>query len=173
MRGVPSAVKIRPDTAVRFPELGGIDGIAGVDRPYLLSEAELAAAARFERTAADVDLALTPAQLATRFGVDRVAEAPLGAFVFPQVSADVRRWEVQPLPVDEVVAALAGSLFGGRRQPGIATLFEAFAGGAHTPTAAQLDAAARAAPGYRLLLGPDVYDDGDLAAWMLGSGLTG
>jgi hypothetical protein len=173
LRGVPSAVKIRPDTAVRFPELGEV---AGVDRPYLLSEAELTAAelaaARSACTAADVDLALTPAQVATRFGVDRVAEAPLGAFVFPQVRADVRGWDVQPLSTDEVVAVLVGSLFGGRRQPNRATLFEALAGGAHTPTAEQIEAAARAAPGYRILLGPDAYDDDDLAEWILGSELA-
>jgi hypothetical protein len=168
VRGVPSAVKIRPETAARFPELCG-GGIAGVHRPYLLSEAELATA---ERAATDDDLAFTPAQVATRLGIERVAEAPLGAFVFPQVTPDVQRWDAQRLSADEVVAALRDCVYGGRRTPGTSTLFEAVAGGAHAPTAEQVDTVAHAAPGFRILLGPDAYDDAELAARLLDSGFT-
>jgi hypothetical protein len=170
VRGVPSAVKLRPDTAVRLP---GLSAIAGVQRPYLLSRGELAVAERTADTNDDLDLAWTPAQIATILGVDRVAEAPLGAFVFPQLRPDTRSWEVQALSIDELMAALTGSLYGGARPPGRPTIFEARAGGAHTPTTAQIEAAARAAPGYQLLLGPDAYDNGKLAAWILGSGLAG
>ena len=162
VRGVPSAVKLRPETVDRFPELGAI---ADVDRPYLLSEAELAVAAR--AIVSDADLAVTPAQLARRLGVDRVAEAPLGAFVFPHVRPDVRGWDAQLLSADEVIAALADSLYGGRRAPGTTTLFEALGGGTHTATTAQLEHTARTAPAYRVLLGPDAYDDDGLAAWIL------
>src|SRR4051794_21903355 len=169
VRGVPSAVKIRPETAVRFPELGGL---ARVDRPYLLSERELAAVEDCTRVPVEVELALTPAQVAMRLRVDRVAEAPLGAFVFPQVRTDVRGWDVQRLSEDETVVALTGCVYGGRRRPGTATLFERLVGGARSPTAAQIDDAARAAPGYRILLGPDAYDGGALADSLLGSGFT-
>jgi len=170
VQGVPSAVKLRTDTATRLP---GLRAIAGVKRPSLLSEDELARAERTGDTDDDLDLAWTPAQIATILGVDRVAEAPLGAFVFPQLRADARSWEVQTLSIDELVVALTGSLYGGARLSGTATLFEALAGGAHTPRGAQIEAAARSAPGYRLLLGSDAYDDGKLAAWILGSGLAG
>jgi hypothetical protein len=164
VRGVPSAVKIRPETADRFPELAAI---TPVDRPYLLAEAELDDAPRALCAADAMDLAVTPAQLATRLGVDRVAEAPLGAFLFPEVRADVRGWDAQLLPRDEVITALTGSVYGGRRVPGSTTLFEALAGGTHTATAPPIETAAHAAPGYRILLGPDAYDDGGLAAWIL------
>jgi hypothetical protein len=166
VRGVPSAVKVRPDTVARFPEL---IALAGAPRPYLLSEAELAAADRAAGELTEFDLAFTPAQVASRLGVERVAEGPLGAFVFPQLRADVRRWDVQRLSTDELVEALTGSVYGGRRRPGSATLFETLEGGAHVPTAEQIEAAAEAAAGYRILLGPDAYDD-DLAACVLGLG---
>lgn len=171
--GVPSAVKIRPDAAPRYPELLGI---SAVGRPYLLSEAELAVAERACGPATEFDLAFTPVQVATRLAadhvVDRAAEAPLYAFVFPRVSADVQGWEVEPLSTGEIATALAGCVYGGGRPPGRATPFEALAGGAHMPTAEQIAAAARNAPGYRILLGPTAYDDPDLAAWVLGSAIA-
>ena len=169
VRGVPSAVKLRPDTVVRFPELGHL---ASVDRPYLLSEAEFAEAERSTRTPTEFDLAFTPAQVAHRLGVDRVSDAPLGAYVFPEIRADVQGWDALRLPTDEVAAALASSVYGGRRQSGTTTLFEAIEGGAVSPTTEQIEDAARRAPGYRIVLGPDAYEDGELAAWILGSGPT-
>jgi hypothetical protein len=167
VRGVPSAVKVRPDTVARFPELSAL---AGAPRPYLLSETELATADRAAEEATEFHLAFTPAQVATRLGVERIAEGPLGAFAFPRVRADVRGWDVQRLSTDELVEALASSVYGGPRRLGTATLFETHEGGAHVPTAAQIEAAAGAAPGYRILLGPDAYDD-DLAACVLDLGL--
>jgi hypothetical protein len=165
VRGVPSAVKIRPETAVRVPELAAL---AAVDRPYLLSEREVAAAPRVACVEPDADLALTPAQLATRLGVARVAEAPFGFVVFPEVRTDVRGWDAQLLSLDEAVSALADSVFGGRRARSTTTLFEALEGGAHWPSVEHLGAAASTAPAYRVLLGADAYDDDRLAAWMLG-----
>ena len=169
VRGVPSAVKIRPETVARFPALGEL---AAVHRPYLLSEAEIAVAKLATGVDVDADLALTPAQLSSRLGVGRVAEAPLGAFVFPQVRADVRGWDAQLLSADEVIAGLTDSVYGGRRAPGTTTLFEALEGGAHTPAIEQIAIAAGAAPGYRVLLGADVYDDDGLAGWMLDRGFV-
>lgn len=180
IRGMPTAVKIRPPTLAQFPEL--CRGLGAVERPYLYSLSELAGVERAagpvgldersppERAAAhpaSAELALSPIQLLRRLEVEPLAVAPLGAIVFPRVCPDRKEWAVEPIDAAEVSEQIWSNLYGnpsGRRLP---TLFEELDGGASFPSRDQVDRLARTAPGYRVLLGRDAYGSGELGARLL------
>jgi hypothetical protein len=155
VRGMPTAVKVRPPTLAEFPELRR--GLPPVERPYLHTLDELAAAKAGAASPEVVEFALSPAQLAHQLGVERCGAAPLGAIVFPDVRADMAGWRAERLTSDEVGRRLFANLYGGAFAGRGATVFEAVDGGRSAPSPALADALARAVPGYRLGLGRGVY----------------
>jgi hypothetical protein len=160
VRGVPTAVKIRAPTMAEFPEVGR--GLPGVERPYLYTLGELAAATEAPRSAPD-ELTLSPAQLLHQFGVQAVDAAPLGAVVFPHVRVDADGWALERLDTQQVDAALWANLYGSPVDRAAATIFEDVEGGPTPPSRQMAQALSAAAPGYRLVLGRDAYADPELA----------
>jgi hypothetical protein len=155
VRGVPTTVTIRPPTAAAFPEL--IRGRAAVERPYLHTLDELAHVAPAPTQVAPADLSLTLAQLMDRLAVTPCATAPLGAVVFPEIRADATGWTVADLAPREIAAGLRSNLYGSRLGRRPSTVFEDLAGGFVAPAPDAIDTLATAAPGYRVILGPDAY----------------
>jgi hypothetical protein len=161
VRGIPVAVKIQPATLAHLPELGR--NLAGVERPFLRSLAELSRETGPD-VPRDVELALSPAQLASRLGVEPLGLAPLGALVFPEIRADRRGFGVEQLDTTGVRERLAASLYGvaaGRTEP---TIFEKLDGGLRPPPTDLADALCEAVPGYRVVVGVDAYAATDSGA---------
>lgn len=155
--GMPTAVKIRPLTLARFPELQR--GLPPVARPYLYSAAELAGTGGEEESADGVDFALTPNQIALRLGAATRAQAPLGAIVFPEVCEDEAKWTIDAIEPAEATTRIRRNLYGaaaGERPP---TVFEELGDGQHDAPPSLVDALATAIPCYRLRLGRAAYDD--------------
>ncbi|HXQ21862.1 MAG TPA: hypothetical protein VN812_09310 [Candidatus Acidoferrales bacterium] len=163
--GMPTAVKIRPQTLTEFPELHR--GLPPVARPYLYTLAELETASPSEERPDAVDFALTPNQLALRLGADTHGAAPLGAIVFPQVCDDEATWAVEPLPTEDVVAGVYANLYGAASGGRPATFFEELGGGQRRPSRRLVAAIAAAVAGYRVRLGRDAYADGTLGKRLL------
>jgi hypothetical protein len=154
LRGIPVAVKIQPATLAHLPELGR--NLAGVERPFLRSLTELARATGPDASP-HLELALSPAQLARRLGVDALGLAPLGALVFPEIRADRRGFGVERLDAAGVRERLAAGLYGaaaGRTEP---TIFEELDGGLRPPPTDLADALSEAVPGYRVVVGAGAY----------------
>jgi hypothetical protein len=155
-RGVPTAVRIRPGTLIDSPELRR--GLAGVERPYLHTIAEL------ERgdsdSPADAELALSPAEVARRLGVERSAAAPLGALVFPEVDTNANGVALTRLGPEEVRDLLLANRYGLVSARDSATVFEELEGGPRGAPAELAQALAEAVPGFRAVLGRDAYAPG-------------
>ncbi len=165
VRGVPTAVKIRPPTLAAFPELRR--GLPNVERPYLYTLDDLAKTATREELAESAEFALSPAQLAHQLQVERLDSAPLGAIVFPWIRTDVDGWGIERLDPKEVSAGIWANLYGsrsGRRTP---TLFEDLGGGPSVPSRSLADGLSEAAPGYRIVLGRGAYGEPDFARRLL------
>ena len=163
VRGMPTAVKIRPDTLAEFPEL--TRGLSGVTRPYLYSLDELAAMPGKDGGRLDEDFALSPAQFARRLQVDPAASAPLGAIVFPSIDTGLDGWTVERLHPREVSEAIRANRYGppGQRT---ATIFEDLIGDA-SPSPRLPESIAESIPGYRVLLGRNAYGQPDFASRFL------
>jgi len=155
VRGMPTAVKVRPPTLAEFPELRR--GLPPVERPYLHTLDELATAEAGAASPEGAEFALSPAQLARQLGVERCGAAPLSAIVFPDVRAAMAGWRAERLAPDEVGRRLLANLYGGASAGRAATVFEDVDGGRSAPSRDLAGALARAVPGYRLLLGRGVY----------------
>jgi hypothetical protein len=160
--GMPTAVKVRPPTMTRFPEL--CRGLPPVARPYLYSRTELDNAEPSEEPVGSVDFALTPNQIGSRLGAESHAAATLGAMVFPQVCDDEPVWSVERLTPDEVVAAVLTNLYGAATGERPATFFERFGGGRRHVSHALVTKIAAGVAGYRVRLGRDAYAGGALGA---------
>jgi hypothetical protein len=154
-RGMPTAVKVRPPTLAEFPELRR--GLPAVDRPYLHALGELVSARPGDAAPEAVELALSPAQVARQLGVERHGAAPLGAIVFPEVETGGTGWAADRLLPEETGHRLLGNLYGGSPDRRGATVFEDLDGGRAFPRQALADEIARAAPGFRLAMGPRAY----------------
>lgn len=160
VRGMPTAVKLRPDTLGDYPELS--QGLAGVARPYLHTLRELTACTGQAAEPAADFFALSPAQFADRLGVKAQAAAPLAAIVLPWVDRDAGGWSVERLPPHEVSRALQASRYG---QSGLRTrtVIEEQVGPAQATDGLD-DALAASVPAYRVRLGNRVYREPDFAA---------
>jgi hypothetical protein len=154
LRGIPVAVKIQPATLAHLPELGR--NLSGVERPFLRSLAEIAGETGPD-AAPDLELALSPAQLARRLGVEPLGFAPLGALVFPEIRADRRGFGVERLDAAGVRERLAASLYGAAARRAEPTVFEELDGGLRPPPTDLADALSEVAPGYRVVVGVDAY----------------
>lgn len=167
VRGLPTAVKIRPPLDAQFPSL--VDAMPGVERPYLLSLDELARCRGAYAPSAAIELALSPAQVAQRLRADRLGEAPLGAVVFPEVRPDVEGWTAERLTASIAAAAMRANRYGGahlgQSEP---TVFEDGAGrtGPRPPEETIADDLFGATPAYRLALGRDAYREPRLTEGM-------
>jgi hypothetical protein len=157
VRGMPTAVKVRPPTLAEFPELRR--GLPPVDRPYLHTLDELAKADVSAAVPETTEFALSPAQLAHQLGVERRGSAPLGAIVFPEVRADTAGWAADRLDPEEIGRLLLGNLYGGPPDRRGSTVFEDLDGGRSFPSRALADELAQAVPGYRVILGQHAYAD--------------
>jgi hypothetical protein len=154
LHGVPVAVKIQPGTLAHLPELG--KNLAGVERPFLRSLTELAQETGPDAPP-DLEIALSPAQLARRLGVEPLGLAPLGALVFPEIRADRRGFGVERLDAAGVRERLAAGLYGAAARRAEPTIFEEIDGGRRPPPIDLADALSEAVPGYRVVVGVDAY----------------
>ena len=155
VRGVPTAVKLRPDTVAQFPELRR--GLPRVPRLYLHTLAELAQLNAAEEVPEAAELTLSPAQLAHQLHVEALGSAPLGAIVFPELRPDVESWAVERMTPTDVSAQIWANLYGGQPGRRAPTLFEDFDGGASFPSRSLADALSQVVPGYRVILGRHAY----------------
>jgi hypothetical protein len=159
--GVPTALKVRPATATEFPELR--DGLPAIERPYLYGSEEAMPAPEAEPRESE-ELLMSPPQVAARLGAERLAAAPLGVLVFPEVDTSARGWSVEPLSAAEAEAAIWRNLFGDAgRRPRPATVFEALTGGRSEPDPAAAGAMAAVAPAFAVTLGRGAYEDAAFA----------
>jgi hypothetical protein len=157
VRGVPTAVKVRPPTLAEFPELH--HGIPAVERPYLHLVYDLARMSAEGASAGGVEFALSPAQLARQLRVDAVGHARLGAIAFPRIRPHPAGWAAERLDPAEVAAELLVNLYGGPVAHRGPTVFEDVDGGRSLPPADLAGDLARAVPGYRVNLGPGAYTE--------------
>jgi hypothetical protein len=165
VRGVPTAVKVRPSTQAEFPELRR--DLPPVERPYLYTLDELAREASSPGRVDSTEFALSPAQLARQLRVTPVGTAPLGAVVFPEVRADLVGWAVERLDAAGAGRRLFANLYGGppgRRGP---TIFEELDGGGRLPSGDLATELARTVPAYRVTLGSGAYAERRFAERLL------
>jgi hypothetical protein len=165
-RGIPTPVKIRPLTLAGLPELHR--GLPWIERPYLYSVDELGRGAG-TGTPDGAELALTPAQLAHRLGVEPVGSAPMGALVFPEVRTAAKGWTVERLRREEVREGIWANLYAGTPRSRASTFFEDLDGGQSLPSGSLADGLAEAFLGYRIVLGRGAYDDPNFAGDVLES----
>lgn len=159
-RGMPTAVKLRPDTLRAYPELAR--DLTAVARPYLYTLKELAARAGEVAEPAAEFFALSPAQFAHRLGVRTQATAPLAALVLPWVDTSAGGWSAERLTPPAVGQALRATRYG-QAGPRRRTVIEELVGPAHMPDGRE-DALAASVPAFRVRLGRDVYREPDFAA---------
>jgi hypothetical protein len=157
--GIPTAVRIRPATVDDFAELRR--GLPGVERPYLHTLEELAAATD-EPQPAPRELMLSPAQVVHQLRVGAVGAAPLAAIIFPRIVADLDGWRLERLTTEQVDAAVSTNLYGGTREQ-VSTVFANFESSESQPERSLIGAIATTVPGYRLDLGRCDYTDASLA----------
>jgi hypothetical protein len=164
VRGVPTAVKIRPPTLTEFPELRS--GIPPLERPYLYTVAELVAAGE-NGDAPDGELFLSPAQVAHQLGVERAGSMEIACLAFPEVDPAASGCGIERLEPDDVRSRIVDNYYGrasGRHQ---ATLFEEIEGGRGVPPPALADELSRVLPGWRVVLGRDAYAEPDFGERLL------
>jgi len=155
VRGMPTAVKVRPPTLAGFPELRR--GLPPVERPYLHTLDELASMVTGDGVPESTEFALSPAQVAHQLRVEPLGTAPLGAIVFPHIRTDVAGWDAERLAPKEVSARILANLYGGSSARFGSTIFEDLDGGRSLPSRRLSDELAEAAPGYRLAMGQHAY----------------
>lgn len=160
IRGVPTALKVRPATVAEFPELHL--GVPEIERPYLYGVDEPMPPPEAEPRESEV-LMLSPSQVARRLGAQRTASAPLGALVFPEVDTSSVGWSLERLAPEEVGTRIWANLFGDAARPRPATVFEELAGGRSEPDRRLAEEIAAAVPGFRATLGRGAYEDPDFA----------
>ncbi len=162
VRGMPTAVKMRPEALAAFPEVA----LPDLERPYLHSVEE------FERARRAVPVprerrSVTPAQLAARLGGAPVAAAPLGAIVLPRIDRRADGWALTGLTSAQTERGLWDNLFGRAARARPATAFEDLDGGVPAPSREVAAVLARSVPGFRLVLGRGAYDDPGFAGALL------
>jgi hypothetical protein len=153
VRGMPTAVGLRPDTLAMFPRL--VADLPAVPRPGVLTLEEQARHGSAERLDRARPIRISPAQLARGLGVPRVAVAPLRCVLFPARddaagrSPDGDDADVRRLSVAEARNALARARFGAGTdaEP---TLFERRFGGTCPDPAPLEEALAARVPCFRV-----------------------
>jgi hypothetical protein len=163
--GVPTVVRLRETTERFFPRLAG--GMPG--RAALRHAGELASGEASE----EAFLTRSPAQLAERTGTTMIPQAPLGAIVFPRISAEVSGWVLEPMAPADAAARLRESRYGVRSGPVQRTLLHQIAGSPSEENAGDIERVAASVPVLECRLGPDAYRNGAetwLRALPLGEG---
>lgn len=165
-RGVPTLVAVRAGTLAIFPDLQ-----AGLPpRPALMHAGELETpdASTVEDSNPSAEFGLSSTQLARRLSVPIVPCAPLAAVLFPEISAAVDTWSLEPVDPLEGAAQLHECAYGARSGPRLPTVFEQLAGNRHPDRNTQRALTQRLAtriPFFRLRLGRNAYRDG-AAGWL-------
>jgi hypothetical protein len=154
--GVPTVVRLRRGTLDVFPALArSLDG-AGYEHRLTIDEA----AARSDARSASPSGArrVSHAQLCRVLDVGARSECGIAALVFPRITEDAGAFAVHPLSRDEVVARLAGALFGIRGGRSTSDAF-VLPGAPPAPGRAELAARCRAladrVPGVECRVGAD------------------
>jgi hypothetical protein len=154
-RGMPSAMRIRSTMDAEFPELRA--GLPERERHYLYSEAELAGPPLPIGEPAG-ELIVNPAQMGRALGARRVAEAPLGAILFPEVDPEASGWRLEELDADEVGHRLVANLYGSSTRPRPPTAFEIEAGSDGEPPPELARVLGSTVRGLRIVLGRGAYE---------------
>jgi hypothetical protein len=108
LRGLPTIVTIRHQTARRFSELSEF---ARVPVPYLRRLSETPPSRPETRRGGHLPVTMSPAQFCRAMGVNAIAEARLTALVFPRVTGKPGTLVVSPLDRAEAAERLRGGLF--------------------------------------------------------------
>jgi len=165
-RGLPTAVKIRPETLATCPALPR--NLSAVQRPYLYSLKELRSVPPWDAQDAPADFfALSPAQFTGALGACAVPVASLCALLFPQLDSTCPGWALEKLAPDSVRSELWRNPYGQPFAERPSTIFEELGGRAPASSPDWAAAVAASIPGYRLRLGPDAYAQPDFAARLL------
>jgi hypothetical protein len=156
--GVPTVVMLREATARIFPCL--TRGLP--KRAALLHAGELALG---EAPEEEPFLTRSLAQLAGQTGAALIPRAPLGAIVFPQISAATAGLAVEPMGLAEATACLRENLYGRRSGSRQSTLLHRIAGASSKDDAHGMERLLATVPLLACRLGPDAYRDG-AHAWL-------
>lgn len=156
--GVPTAIRIRPQTLDYFPRLrsGSPRGL----RPLLLHRGELedCAAGPLEHTR-DEHLTLSPTQLAQRLETTCSASAPVAAVLFPEIDPLCTSWSLERLAPDVASIQLREGLYGASRGSRPDTVFEQILGSPHPESRESVARSfAECVPHFRCRLGPTAYE---------------
>jgi rRNA-processing protein FCF1 len=175
VRGVPTIVSVRPNTAALLPHLFR-DAVPAVPVPAHLTRAEWdAARARAGFFDVSTRLKLAPPQLARLLGVGLTARAPVAAVVFPEPAPRPAGPVVTPLSAVEGERRLSAARFGVSPGNSSPTVFEQMAGtrrpaGADTALLSEL---AAVVPCFRVGIYADTYRNAGGAVDLLSSVLAG
>jgi len=155
--GMPTVVVVREGTVQTFPALArGLPPQAA----YLhTGEMTASAASPTQR------LVLTPAQLAGQMGASIVPQAPIGAIVFPQISASVRGWSLEPMAAADAAVALRENLYGARSGPRTSTVIQDMLSSPSGSKDLPMDSLVANVPMLSCRLGPDAYAE-NASAWL-------
>jgi hypothetical protein len=127
VRGVPTVVSVRPDTAALVPRLA--DSVPAVDSPAHLTLAETEAAlAAHGAVPAGRRLRLAPSALARLLGAPLVAAARVVAIALPVLDPGREGLDIERLPVAEAERRLGGARFGVHSGKAGPTVFERLTG---------------------------------------------
>lgn len=152
VRGMPTAVRVRPGTLARNPRLRDPDRPG--ERPLLHHRQEI----REPVWPPVAALTLSPAELARRLEVRCVARMPVAAVIGVEIDGSCSGWSLEPIGAEGASAVLRGGLYGGdgTRAP---TIFERSLGAVAPVTRfASVERLATALPVLRCRLGPDAYE---------------
>jgi hypothetical protein len=122
LTGVPSLIRIRPWTAAAFPALASIP--AGTGAAEDLADEKMRSVANSRgQTATEPDLRLSGSRLARTFNAPRRISAPLDAVIFPELVAGDRPSRLSRLGPREALERLRASVYGGRLDEDVPTVF--------------------------------------------------
>ena len=157
VQGVPTMVVVREGTVRTFPALSrGLPGWAA-----LLHGGEAAAGV----ASPGRQLVLSPAQLAGRTGAAVAAHAPLGAIVFPEISAAAGGLSLEGAEAAEAAARLRENLYGARSGGRERSILREVAGVQEGSQGRPLDRLLAAVPLLVCHLAADAYRK-DASGWL-------
>jgi hypothetical protein len=167
VRGVPTVVNVRVDTATRLPHL--FRDVPAVDHPVDLT---LADAVRAFRSAGPVttpgDVRLMPAQLAAALGAPLVGGGGLVRIAMPRFDASARGFRIATMTPTDALQRLPGVRYAASSEQRGPTLFEGFLGvGAPSADPALLAALAKEVRCVELVVGPSLLESSAQAGELL------
>jgi hypothetical protein len=153
--GMPTPVKLMPDTVARFSELASPPAPADA---FMFTTNELAGMT--SAPAEDEPIMLPPAEVARRLGTPPAAGVhPPGTLVFPEVVHGFDGIDSVPLPPDEVEHLLLANLYRAASAAREPTVFERLGGGRPPVPAELAGQLARERPAHRVRLGAKALSD--------------